>query len=204
MAFGFQTEFNVTVAISAGLPWSFGSKNLRNDIPDGCPKTLQVHVAQPTGYGDGTKRSAWSGHGCLPLASGQVARGARQSDLHPYGGVYSMASALYNIRTGGDSKGWFFVRFSNHVEAVDLSPHNWSWQERQGKTIAVDDDALAILYRFRQLRSLNLRDTQVTDGGVRHIASLKRLEQLDIRGTRITDDGLQELQGVLPHCEITR
>jgi hypothetical protein len=127
-----------------------------------------------------------------------------QSDLHPYGGVYSMASALYNIRTGGESKGWFFVTFLNHVEAVDLSPHNWSAQERHGKTLAVDDDALAILYRFRQLRSLDLRDTQVTDGGVQHIASLKRLEQLDIRGTRITDDGLQELQGALPHCEITR
>jgi hypothetical protein len=127
-----------------------------------------------------------------------------QSDLHPYGGVYSMASALYNIRTGGKSKGWFFVTFLNHVEAVDLSPHNWSAIERRGKTDAVDDDALAMLYRFRELRSLDLRDTQITDGGVRHLAALKRLEHLDIRGTRITEDGLQELRGMLPNCEFTR
>jgi hypothetical protein len=127
-----------------------------------------------------------------------------RADLYPYGGVYSMASARYNIRTGGESKGWFFVTFLNHVEAVDLSPHNWSAMERRGKTLAVDDDALAMLYRFRELRSLDLRDTQITDGGVRHIAALRRLEQLDIRGTRITDVGLQELRGALPNCEIIR
>jgi hypothetical protein len=127
-----------------------------------------------------------------------------QSDLHPYGGVFSMASALYNIRTGGQSKGWFFVTFLNHVEAVDLSPHNWSAMERRGKTLAVNDDALAMLYRFPELRSLDVRDTQITDGGVRHIVALKRLVQLDIRGTRITDDGLQKLRGTLPNCEITR
>lgn len=115
-----------------------------------------------------------------------------------------MASALQNIRTGGQSKGWLFVAFLNYVEAVDLSPHNWSARERHGKTLAVDDDALAMLYSFRELRSLNLRDTQITDGGVRHIMALKRLEQLDIRGTRITDNGLQELRRALPNCEIAR
>ena len=127
-----------------------------------------------------------------------------QSELSPYGGVFSMASALYNIRTGGESKGWFFVTFLNHVEAVDLSPHNWYAMERRGKTLAVDDNALAMLYRFGELRSLDLRDTQVTDGGVRHIAALRQLEQLDIRGTRITGDGLQKLREALPNCEITR
>jgi len=125
-----------------------------------------------------------------------------RTDLHPYSGVYSMASALYSIRTGGQSKGWFFVTFLNHVEAVDLSPHNWFAMKRRGK--AVDDDALAMLFRFRELRSLDLRDTQITDDGVWHIAALKRLEQLDIRGTRITDVGLQELREALPNCEITR
>ncbi len=127
-----------------------------------------------------------------------------QSDLYPYGGVYSMASTLYNIRTGGQSKGWFYVTFLNRVEAVDLSPHTWSAMERRGKVLAVDDDALALLHRFRELRSLDLRDTRITDEGVQHIAALKRLEQLDIRGTRITDDGLQTLRGALPSCEVTR
>jgi hypothetical protein len=127
-----------------------------------------------------------------------------QSDLHPYGGVYSMASALYNKRTGGKSKGWFFVTFLNHVEAVDLSPHNWSAMERRGKTFAVDDDALVMLYGFRDLRSLDLRDTQITDGGLPHIAALRRLEKLDISGTRITEGGLQELRRALPNCEIAR
>jgi hypothetical protein len=127
-----------------------------------------------------------------------------QSELSPYGGVFSMASALYNIRTGGESKGWFFDTYLNHVEAVDLSPHSWSAMERRGKTLAVDDNALAMLYRFGELRSLDLRDTQITDDGVRQIAALRQLEQLDIRGTQITNDGLQKLRRALPNCEITR
>jgi hypothetical protein len=127
-----------------------------------------------------------------------------RADLYPYGGVHSTASALYNIRTGGQSKGWLFVAFLNHVESVDLSPHNWSAMERRGKTLVVDDDALTMLYRFRELCSLDLRDTQITDAGVRHIAALGRLEELDIRGTRITADGLQELRKALPNCAITQ
>lgn len=123
--------------------------------------------------------------------------------LHPYGGVYSMASALHRQRTG-QSKGWFFVAFLNHVEAVDLSPHNWAATKRRGKTRAVDDSALSILRDFHALRSLDLRDTQVTDNGLRHIKALSRLERLDIRGTRITEDGLQQLRAALPECKIDR
>jgi len=127
-----------------------------------------------------------------------------QSDLYSYGGVFTMASACHITRTGGQQKGWFFITFLNYVEDVDLSPHNWSAMERRGKTLTVDDNALPILHRFRELRSLDLRDTQITDEGVRHIAALSRLGKLDIRGTRISDNGLQELRGALPNCEITR
>jgi len=127
-----------------------------------------------------------------------------QSAIFPYGGVYSMASALHSIRTGGRSKGWFFRTFLNHVEAVDLSPHNWSATERRGKTLAVDDEALVVLHGFRDLRSLNLRDTRITDEGLQHLRALKRLEQLDLRGTQVTDAGLQKLQAALPDCKIRR
>ena len=127
-----------------------------------------------------------------------------QSAIFPYGGVYSMASALDSIRTGGRSRGWFFRTFLNHVEAVDLSPHNWSATERRGRTRAVDDEALAVLSKFRKLRSLNLRDTRITDEGLQHLRALKRLEQLDLRGTQVTDVGLQKLQAALPDCKIHR
>jgi hypothetical protein len=63
---------------------------------------------------------------------------------------------------------------------------------------------LAMLYSFRKLRALDLRDTRETDEGVRHIKVLKGLQQLDIRGTQITDNGLQELRRALPHCDISR
>jgi hypothetical protein len=127
-----------------------------------------------------------------------------RAEIHPYGGVFSMASALYSIRTGGRSKGWFFVTFLNYVEAVDLSPHNWSAKERRGTLLRVDDNAVAVLRKFSKLRSLDLRDTHVTDGAVQHIKSLQHLERLDIRGTQITDDGFKQLMNALPNCEILR
>jgi hypothetical protein len=65
-----------------------------------------------------------------------------------------MASAVHSIRTGGQSKGWFFETFLNYVEAVDLSPHNWSAIERRGKTLAVGDGTLAMLSRSSRTTSL--------------------------------------------------
>ena len=97
-----------------------------------------------------------------------------------------------------------WASFLNYVEAVDLSLHNWSAVERRGTVLPVDDDAISMIYKFRKLRSLNLRDTQITDEGLQHIKALKRLEWLDIRGTQITNDGLQKLQAALPNCEIHR
>lgn len=130
-------------------------------------------------------------------------RNAR-AEIHPYGGVFSMASALYSLRTRGQSKGWFFGTFLNYVEAVDLSPHNWSAKERRGTILPVDDNAVIVLRKFPNLRSLDLRDTHVTDEAVQHIRVLRHLDQLDIRGTQITDDGFRQLTNSLPDCEIQR
>lgn len=127
-----------------------------------------------------------------------------QYDLYDYGGVFTMASAAHSRRTGGPPKSWFFVTFQNYVESVDLSPHNWSAVERRGKVLAVDDAALALLRGFPELRSLDLRDTRVTDRSVRRLMALSGLQRLDLRGARITDQGERELREALPDCEILR
>ena len=113
-----------------------------------------------------------------------------------------MASALYSRRTGGQSKGWFFITFSNYVEAVDLSPHNFSAKKRRGSILPVGNEALVVLRKLPRLRSLDLRDTLINDEGLQYIKSLNQLEQLDVRGTRITARGCEQLRIALPNCDI--
>src|SRR5262249_20006502 len=56
------------------------------------------------------------------------------------------------------------------------------------------DNAAAGLERMHNLRRLYLRDTAVTDEGIRHLAGLTRLEELDLYGVRVTDRGIASLK----------
>jgi len=49
---------------------------------------------------------------------------------------------------------------------------------------------------------LRLNDTQVTDAGLEHLASLQRLGVLSLGHTRVTGEGVKKLQAALPHCQI--
>jgi hypothetical protein len=49
---------------------------------------------------------------------------------------------------------------------------------------------------------LALSDTQVTDAGLKLLVALKQLESLDLRNTMVTDAGVAELQRALPNCRI--
>ena len=40
----------------------------------------------------------------------------------------------------------------------------------------------------------NLRDTMITDEGLKHLAGLTSLEELDISGTRVTEKGIEALR----------
>jgi hypothetical protein len=42
----------------------------------------------------------------------------------------------------------------------------------------------------------------VTDDGLRHLASIQTLRKLSLDGTSVTKDGLAQLQSALPNCEI--
>ena len=44
--------------------------------------------------------------------------------------------------------------------------------------------------------------TRVTDAGVKELAGLKSLQTLDLRDTQVTDAGLKERQKALPDCKI--
>ena len=57
----------------------------------------------------------------------------------------------------------------------------------------ITDAALAFLRGHRQLKTLNLRGTDVTDTSLAYIAELPALTSLDISFTQITDVGLEHL-----------
>jgi hypothetical protein len=54
------------------------------------------------------------------------------------------------------------------------------------------------------MAAMYLEGTEVTEGGVAHLAGLSHLVSLDLTGTRVTDKGCEYLQKALPNCEISR
>ena len=56
--------------------------------------------------------------------------------------------------------------------------------------------------QLRNLTSLNLGGTPVTDKGLEHLSELTNLKFLELRGTKVTDEGTKRLQGALPKCNI--
>ena len=52
--------------------------------------------------------------------------------------------------------------------------------------------------------SVGLRDTKVTDAGLKELAGLKNLTTLVLPNTGVTDAGLKELRQALPGCKIRR
>ncbi|MEX0725939.1 MAG: hypothetical protein WD065_06700 [Planctomycetaceae bacterium] len=123
-------------------------------------------------------------------------------ELSRYGGVYTMAS----VRRGPWVKSSFFdhlyVTIFNRVDAVDLSPHNWSAISGRGTLPPLTDNALGLLHKFKGLRELDLRDAPIGDAGLEYLKRLSHLEQLDISGTQISEAGYRKLQAELPECTI--
>jgi len=123
------------------------------------------------------------------------------SVLGAYGGVFSMASALDWDRYRGQPE-WMRRHFTNYVAAVDLSPHNFAAKKRRGTVLPVDDEALRVVRKLPKLRSLDLRDTCVTDAGLGHLKGLSQLETLVLTNTRVTAEGIRRLQQALPDCRV--
>ncbi len=69
----------------------------------------------------------------------------------------------------------------------------------------ITDEELAQLQRCTHLRVLDLEGFAcVTDAGLVHLTVLTRLEEVNLRNTRVTDEGVKRLQQALPNCKIIR
>jgi len=79
-----------------------------------------------------------------------------------------------------------------HVTALDFS-----------STQRIDDALLDQYSRdLLDLRILDLRNTPVTDSGVRHLATLLALRRLRLGGTSVTPEQISALRMALPECVI--
>ena len=65
---------------------------------------------------------------------------------------------------------------------------------------ATDDD-LKYLSAFPKLQTLYLHHDPITDAGVANLQRLRNLTTLDLFDTRVTDDGLKHLSEWMPHLE---
>jgi beta-lactamase regulating signal transducer with metallopeptidase domain len=93
------------------------------------------------------------------------------------------------------------LNLSGHQIAADGLPFpRLKWLMIGGKF--VDDELAAAMAQCRELQSLALEDTSITDKGLKHIAGLRELRYLSIGGERgnVTDVGVGYLPQ-LPHLE---
>ena len=64
------------------------------------------------------------------------------------------------------------------------------------RSTAMDSD-FARVAALPHLKYLNLRRSEITDGGLKHVENLTELEILDLTGRPITDSGLMRLEGLV-------
>jgi hypothetical protein len=52
------------------------------------------------------------------------------------------------------------------------------------------------------LKNLDLRGTNITDTGLKHVQNLKSLQMIGLLGTKVTSAGVKDLQAALPKCKV--
>jgi hypothetical protein len=66
----------------------------------------------------------------------------------------------------------------------------------------VTDDGLLVIADLRFIDEFVLRDTSISDAGLKHLESIVTLKAVDLRGTATTPDGVRSLQVAIPNCDI--
>ena len=69
-------------------------------------------------------------------------------------------------------------------------------------SLPVTNDALPVIAKQTRLRALYLFDTNISDAGLKQLASLKDLKILMLTGSPVTSSGIDQLQMSLPNCVI--
>lgn len=69
--------------------------------------------------------------------------------------------------------------------------------------VTLSDNDLPVLEGLRNLQSLNLGKTQITDAGLVHLEKLTWLKFIELDNTETTDEGRVQLQQALPNCVVS-
>lgn len=84
-------------------------------------------------------------------------------------------------------------------------------EQRPGQPIAMidfvghpefQDEWLALLTPFSELKSINLAGTALSDAGLARLAACKQLRTLNVRGTRVSSEGIAALRKALPELVV--
>ena len=68
---------------------------------------------------------------------------------------------------------------------------------------AVNDDSLASLSGLKLL-TLDLRNTPITDKGLKHLEKIPSLGTIYLSGTKVSQAGIESLHGAVPKCRIEK
>ena len=66
----------------------------------------------------------------------------------------------------------------------------------------VTDAGLAYFKGCKNLATLELNNTKVTDAGLKRLASFRRLTSVFVKNTNVTEAGVKKLAAALPRCKI--
>jgi hypothetical protein len=58
------------------------------------------------------------------------------------------------------------------------------------------------LASLKELQTLTLNETQITDTGLKELAALKQLKALHLSNTKVTKMGVAEFKKALPNCRV--
>jgi hypothetical protein len=68
----------------------------------------------------------------------------------------------------------------------------------------ITDGCLAHLKELKSLERLHLRGTNITDASLAHLSALSQLRELDLGNTKLSVGTVDDLQKMLPICQIVR
>jgi len=124
-----------------------------------------------------------------------------QVEVSNLGGTYTLQSAGL---PGGASifPSAFYKMIGNPIAEIDLSINSWPRLESITPIPPVHDKDLRVISSLKQLSRLSLRGMPITDTSVNQLVQFKNLKQLDIRDTQISEQGWSRLQVALPACEV--
>ena len=66
----------------------------------------------------------------------------------------------------------------------------------------ITDEGLKEAAKLQQLECLWLDNTQITDAGLKELTKLVKLHEVTLSGTKVTEAGVAELKKALPNCNI--